>query len=427
MYPSNPPDVSFLLDNVKQSVWTRLDSLIKYCNVDFETSSNSLKNSISYFFWGGMVLIIVFLLFTLVVGVWLNKDVNLFINAFSKINEDDLIAIKNSLADYLDSFNSEKELVEKKRKAIKFLKEKKSKDEVKRKSFSLSEVFIRNYLLIIKLWPFFIILGVTILVNFLLTSSSTEQVLISYQGVHTARLVDYLSNLGQDTTISSIATNLTGTEAYGLITAKSAEILSSLGQTSVISNPFKDYSGQIDPVVYPYLYNVPCSSDIINIDPKYYKLCMELTAGSGNAGLVMATVAISQQMRVFLETFRSTTRDDAAIADYLKRSFTQILPLTDFQYLIIEKVIEVLDQASADNIAKEFLLIDNLTIIICVSMSILTLIVVPIVVHKIAWRTDELKRILSILPVHILYRNRYLRNYLVKTSGKDGSYLNKLA
>ncbi len=267
MYPSHPPDVSFLLENVENSIWTKLDSLIKYCTVDFEASSNILKNSISLFFWLGMVLIIAFLLFTLVVGVWLNKDVNTFINSFSKISEDDLTTVKNSLADYLDSFNSEKELVEKKRKAMKFLKEKKAKDDSKRKAFSLGEVFIKNYLLVIRLWPFFIVLGVTILVNFLLTTSSTEQVLISYQGVHTGRLIDYLSDLGQDTTISSITTNLTGTEAYGLITDKSKEILLALGQTDVISNPFKDSSGKIDPVVYPYLYNVPCSSDIIKIDP----------------------------------------------------------------------------------------------------------------------------------------------------------------
>jgi hypothetical protein len=196
IYPSNPPDISFLLDNVEQSVWTKLDSLIKYCTVDFDASSNSLRNSISYFFWGGMILIITFLFFTLVVGVWLNKDVNLFVNAFSKIGEDDITAVKNALADYLDSFNSEKELVEKKRKAIKFLKDKKSKDESKRKSFILSEVFIRNYLLIIKLWPFFIVLGVTMLVNFLLTTSSTNEVLISYKGIHTGRLIDYLSDFG---------------------------------------------------------------------------------------------------------------------------------------------------------------------------------------------------------------------------------------
>ena len=152
-----------------------------------------------------------------------------------------------------------------------------------------------------------------------------------------------------------------------------------------------------------------------------------MTAGSGNAGLVMATIAISQQMRIFLETFRGTARDDVAMADYFRRTFTQIMPLSDFQFLIIQKVLQVLDQASTDNIEKEFTLIDNLTIIICVSMSILTIVLVPIIVRKIVWRTDELKRILQLLPVHVLYRNRYLRNYLVKTSGKDGSYLNKLA
>jgi hypothetical protein len=132
-------------------------------------------------------------------------------------------------------------------------------------------------------------------------------------------------------------------------------------------------------------------------------------------------------MTTFVEDYLSSPRDFYNQTEYMIQYWNNIKQLktlskdftSSMQILTNTDFFNYIDQRKA--------LTTELTIISTIVIAFVTIITLLTGLEPINSKGTELKRILKLIPIEIVMRNRWLRTYIVQTSGKLGDSIKRLA
>jgi hypothetical protein len=282
-----------------------------------------------------------------------------------------------------------------------------------------------NTRMIMSLWPVIFILAGTLIANFKVSVDQIANIEFLQQGLVEGMNILYTTDLAYMSSFEAIDENESTKIRGNPISEEVTSLLDRVGQTEDFISTFKDKKGKIDNSQQDLLFNISCQAELITRKPGMYDACLEVSRGNGYVGVVDLNIYLYQSLSKLFEEFHASTKTPAEILTFYDRLLDQIGPKNSLQSVLSERIYLNSREELFNSLSGSRKIIVWMVIMASIVIAFLGFWAAPKVLLKVREQGNHHKSFYKLVPITVLLRNRWLKSYIVQTSGKLGEAITR--
>jgi hypothetical protein len=286
-----------------------------------------------------------------------------------------------------------------------------------RKNIRFGGSFTRNFLLIIRLWPALFILGGTLVYYFLYANNVISSIDSLHDQITSAAKTVYHMDLIASASFEVIAKQANTRLRNKPIIDETFRLLSSLSDVDTLVSVFKDKDGTLTPAQNRYIYEgIDCADPYF---PFYLSvICVDVSPGK--ASIVSLMNNFNMEMKTYLDDYMKSDRSLMQIPIFMQRELETVGPLVLVLSFLLRGLWSSTDEKLTAYMDDEEKRIETTVAVTTVLILLVVLLGLPRALKTISNKENQLKSILKLVPLSIILKNKILKSYLIRTSGKLG-------
>ena len=428
-YSSNlTPIIPSINLDMEYVIWNSLNDLVVACEKSVELMQSSLRseldsNHTTLKIVTGTSLGILFMIFlyTLHIFLEMNQETKNFAQCLASVKEEEAkyclqmvqIFIRHLKQDFQNGdFREESRL----RKKLAQTKDSVNHSNKNRKNIRFKGSFTRNFLLIIRLWPALLILGATQIYNFIYANNVISSISALHEQITAAAKAVYNIDLLTSANYEIITKQANSTIKNKPILEETYQILESLSDVDSLVSVFRDKDGKLTPSQDRFIYSgLECTDPFFDF---LSKNCKTITQGKASIATLLAK--FDTEMVNFLDEYLKSDRSLQQIPTFMIKNVNIVGSLT----LVLSHLFRGLWSSTDDKLTEymnnEEQRIETMISVTTVLIVLIVLLGLPRALKRVYNKENQLKSILKLVPLSIILKNKVLKSYLIRTSGKLG-------
>jgi len=408
--------------------WNSLNDLLVACEKSVELMQSSLRSALdsnhtTLEVMTGMSLGILFMIFlyTLHIFIELNRGTKDFAQCLASVSEEEVkyclqmvqIFIRHLKQDFQNAdFREDNRL----KKNLEQAKNSVNRSKIHRKNIRFRGSFARNFLLIIRLWPALLILCATLVYYFIYANHVTSSISTLHDQITMAAKTVYTLDLVGSVGFDMITKQASSTIRNKPILEETNQILEYFSDVDSLISVFRDKDGKLTPSQDRFIYSgLECTDPFFDY---LSKNCLEISPGKVSIATLMATFNV--ELVSYLDDYLNSDRSLLQIPTFMSRNLDVLAPLTNIVSLLLRGLWSSTDEKLTLYLDNEERRIGTTIVLTTVLIVLVVLLVLPKALKNIANKENQLKSILKLVPLNIILKNKVLKSYLIRTSGKLG-------
>jgi len=428
-YASNfAPIIPSINLDMEYVVQNSLNDLLVACEKSVELMQSSLRfeldsNHTNLKVITGISLGIIFMIFlyTLHIFIEMNQETRNFAKCLASMSEEEakyclqmvqifIHHLKQDFqnADFREESRLKRNLVQAKNSA--------NKSKINRKNIRFRGSFTRNFLSIIRLWPALLILCATLIYNFIYVNNVTSSISTLHNQITAAAKALYNIDLMGSVVFEVITKQASSTIRNKPILEEAYQMLAYLSDVDSLVSIFKDKDGKLTPSQERFIYSgLECT------DPYFdyaQESCKSFSPGKASISTLMAL--FRTEIVSYLDDYLKSDRSLLQIPTFMLRSLNNVGPLTILLSFMFKGLWTSTDEKLTEYMNNEEKQIQITIVVTTVIIVLIVLLGLPRALTNITNKENQLKSILKLVPLSIILKNKVLKSYLIRTSGKLG-------
>jgi hypothetical protein len=433
--PSRNLEFEFIIKN-------NFGTLLEECERTIDLSKNHLELQVEDFTHTmtilltlGLLFLALFFISSIVLVKIMNSSTSHFSSVFSRLSEDEVLEIKSGLENFLQKLmlgldsrpaNTGSNNFSSRLKNFKALEKKAAaKKKLVIKNFDLYSSYVSNLITAINTWPNLVIVMIFMLVIHITANSESTNMSKYQDQLIVPSHYMYYSNIGFVGLIDLITMNGTTKIKGKPISSELNLVYKFGGNNEDFLESFKNSEGTYELEQYSLLFDISCDDQTV-VAPELRNLCVELSGQTKRIGIVVMNSVYEKTLVDLKSAWESSDRSLISVSEFLHRHYEYVTPVIELQEALIQTLTDKTEETLRNYLEDEEKKVNRLLIVQLIVSGGLLWASVRWLLERNLKKEDEYKRWLSLVPTAMLMVNRYLRSYLILTSGKVGDILKKI-
>lgn len=426
--PSTDPDIDYLIANTYNSLMLEFERTVDLTQTEMTNSIDQFQSEMQILAGVAISIISLYLVGSLYIFKKYCDSAEKFTKTFTKVPEEDSKQVLSAIEKFCSGLKNDfkhmdfgtVQAAKKQSKVAKGTNQKKA--DVKRMNYG--RTYLHYFLLIIKLWPVKIILGLAIMINFANSQTGVDKIKQMQAQMVQVIYYMYITDIACFNLVDLVLYNDSTIVRNQPIDKMIKSITLYGGDNEIYIKAFRNPDGSFDASIKKILFNVSCYDTTI-ITPDYAELCNQLGGGTGVMSLLGTNPLYEKTMQEFANAWLESPRTPDLIPQFMHRFWEYALFFNNFQNLFIVVTQQTVNKAFFGYLSDEKAATTQLVILFSIGIEILAIITFYISVWKIKDQDYKMKTLYRLFPLPLIMRTRILKYYLVETSGKLGETLKK--
>ena len=280
--------------------------------------------------------------------------------------------------------------------------------------------FARNFYLIIHLWPALIILAATLIFYYKFANTIVSSITTLHGQVTTAGNTVYYIDMIASASLEIVTKQAKTTIRNKPIVNETYEMIKTLSEIDKLVAVFRDEDGGLTPAQYRFIYGIECTDPLFDANERFKGYCHTFSQGTGKISIVDLLASFNTELVGYLDQYLKSDRSIYQIPVFMMKNLEGVSP----RAVLLSNLFRGL-WSSTDEKLDVYMNHEEKRIEIMISMTtcLIVLVVVlglPRALNSIYNKENQLKSILKLVPLNIILKNKFLKSYLIRTSGKLG-------